>query len=73
MKLSCPVIREGGSFVELWGTEYHFAPMPDGCHVADVDDPKHQDRFLEIGYKIYRGETEQQSAPLPKKRTPKQG
>ena len=72
MKLSCPVIREGGSFVELWGTEYHFAPMPDGCHVAEVENQKHQDRFLEIGYKIYRGEAEQQSAPS-KKRTPKQG
>ena len=55
MKLSCPVIREGGSFVELWGTEYHFAPMPDGCHVAEVENPEHQDRFLSIGYKIYRG------------------
>ena len=51
MKLSCPVIRDGGSFVELWGTEYHFAPMPDGFHVAQVDNPEHQDRFLEIGYK----------------------
>lgn len=73
MKLSCPVLRDGGSFVELWGTEYHFAPMPDGCHVAEVDIPEHQDRFLEIGYKIYRGETEQQSTPLPKKRITKQG
>ena len=73
MKLSCPVIRDGGSFVELWGTEYHFAPMPDCCHVAEVENPEHQDRFLSIGYKIYRGEAEQQSAPLPKKRTTKQG
>ena len=52
MKLSCPVIRDGGSFVELWGTEYHFAPMPDGCHVAEVENPEHQDRFLEIGYRF---------------------
>ena len=72
MKLSCPVIREGGSFVELWGTEYHFVPMPDGCHVAQVDNPEHQDRFLEIGYKIYRGEDAQVQS-TPKKRTPKQG
>jgi hypothetical protein len=72
MKLSCPVIREGGSFVELWGTEYHFVPMLDGCHVAEVENPEHQDRFLEIGYKIYRGE-DAQVQPTPKKRTPKQG
>lgn len=72
MKLSCPVIREGGSFVELWGTEYHFVPMPDGCHVAEVENPEHQDRFLSIGYKIYRGE-DAQAQPAPKKRTTKQG
>ena len=72
MKLSCPVIREGGSFVELLGTEYHFAPMPDGCHVAEVENPEHQDRFLSIGYKIYRGEDAQVQS-TPKKRTPKQG
>ena len=72
MKLSCPVIRDGGSFVELWGTEYHFSPMPDGCHVAEVENPKHQDRFLEIGYKIYRGE-DASAQPTPKKRTTKQG
>ena len=56
----------------MWGTEYHFAPMPDGCHVAEVENPKHQDRFLEIGYKIYRGE-DAQVQPAPKKRTQKQG
>ena len=72
MKLSCPVIREGGSFVELLGTEYHFAPMPDGCHVAEVENPEHQDRFLSIGYKIYRGE-DAKAQTTPKKRTPKQG
>ena len=72
MKLSCPVIRDGGSFVELWGTEYHFAPMPDGFHVAQVDNPEHQDRFLEIGYKIYRGD-DAPVQPTPKKRTTKQG
>lgn len=72
MKLSCPVIRDGGSIVELWGVEYHFAPMPDGFHVAQVDNPEHQDRFLEIGYKIYRGE-DAPAQTTPKKRTQKQG
>lgn len=54
MKIECPVTRHGGSKVELWGTEYHFQEQPDGAHVAEVADPKHQDRFLEIGYRIYR-------------------
>lgn len=72
MKLSCPVKRQGGSIVELGGKEYHFVPMPDDFHVADVEDAEHQDRFLEIGYKIYRGE-DAQVQTTPKKRTPKQG
>lgn len=55
MKIKCPVIREGGSFVEVFGTEYHFAPQLDGCHVADVENAEHQDRLLSIGYSIYRG------------------
>lgn len=54
MKIECPVKRPGGSKVELWGTEYHFQEQPDGAHVAEVTDAKHQDRLLEIGYRIYR-------------------
>ena len=38
---------------------------PDGCHVAEVENPEHQDRFLSIGYKIYRGE-DAQAQPHPK-------
>ena len=54
MKIECPVKRPGGSHIELWGVDYHFQEQPDGAHVAEVSDPKHQDRFLEIGYKIHR-------------------
>ena len=65
MKLSCPVIRQGGSKVELWGTEYFFEPQPDGEHVAEVTNPQHQDRLLECGYKIYRPGAKQQPAAVP--------
>lgn len=65
MKIECPVTRPGGSVVELWGTEYHFKPeVEGGPHVAEVADPAHQDRFLEIGYKIHRGAG---GKPEPKK------
>lgn len=60
MKLQCPVIREGGSVVDLFGTDYHFLPQPDGFHVADVENVAHQDHLLSIGYRIYRGITAQQ-------------
>lgn len=55
--IECKLIREGGTFAELGGTEYHFQPYTDGAHVCVVDDPAHADRFLEIreGYGLYRG------------------
>ena len=58
MKIACIAHREGGSKVDIDGIEYHFEPLADGAHVADVEDPKHQDRFLSIGegYKLYRGD-----------------
>lgn len=69
MKLACPVKRPGGSHIELWGKEYHFQEQPDGAHVAEVEDPAHQDRLLAIGYKIYRpGQMQQAEAPAAGKR-----
>jgi hypothetical protein len=58
MNIECVTHREGGSRVDIDGIEYHFEPLSDGCHVADVEEPKHQDRFLGLseGYKLYRGE-----------------
>lgn len=57
MKIECKLLREGGTFVELDGVEYHFAPLEDGAHVADVEREAHQDRFLSISeaYRLYRG------------------
>ena len=58
MKVECIAHREGGSKVDIDGIEYHFEPLSDGAHVAEVELAKHQDRFLSIGegYKLYRGE-----------------
>ncbi|HEX5362340.1 MAG TPA: hypothetical protein VFW49_14835 [Fluviicoccus sp.] len=67
MKIECKLRRQGGTHVELEGIKYHFAPQPDGAHVADVLKDAHQDRFLSIseGYRLYRG-TEQ---PAPQEDT----
>lgn len=61
MKIECILKREGGSKVEIGGTEYHFAPQADGAHVAEVSNNGHIQRFLSIpeGYRIY-GEPDDQ-------------
>jgi hypothetical protein len=41
MRIELSIHREGGSKVEVSGTTYHFAPQPDGRHIADVADPEH--------------------------------
>lgn len=56
MKIECILHRDGGTRVQLGGTEYHFVPLDDGAHVADVENTDHQDRFLAISeaYRLYR-------------------
>lgn len=63
MKIECKLRRQGGTHVELDNIKYHFAPLEDGAHVADVLKEAHQDRFLSIseGYRLYRGT--EQTAP----------
>lgn len=65
MKIECKLKREGGTKAEIGGIVYHFAPLEDGAHVADVLNEKHQDRFLSISeaYRLYRGKEE--AAPAP--------
>lgn len=65
MKIECKLKREGGTHAEIGGTVYHFAPLEDGAHVADVLNEQHQDRFLSISeaYRLYRGKEE--AAPAP--------
>lgn len=57
MKIACLGHRDGGTKVDIDGIEYHFEPLEDGAHVADVEDSSHIDRFLRIAdhYKVYHG------------------
>jgi hypothetical protein len=55
----------GGTVVTLKGTRYHFKPVEDGGpHIAEVTNPEHIARFLEIteGYRAH-GEAEDGDAP----------
>ena len=65
MKIECILKREGGSVVDLGGVEYHFEPLADGAHVADVENEAHIDRFLSIseGYKLYHGKEQPKGEP----------
>lgn len=62
MNIECKLKRDGGSKIDLGGIEYHFAPVADGAHVADVEEDEHIARFLAIpeGYRIYK---DQPAAP----------
>lgn len=59
MKIECKIRRPGGTHVPMpaaGGTiDYHFAPLADGAHVAEVANAEHAARFLSIteGYKRY--------------------
>jgi hypothetical protein len=49
MKIECTLRRKGGTFVEMPGKTYHFAPTPeDERHIADVANDAHIERFLAI-------------------------
>jgi hypothetical protein len=65
MKIQNILQRDGGTKVELGGIEYHFEPLNDGCHVAEVEDKAHVDRFLAIpeAYKLYHGELTPKGIP----------
>jgi hypothetical protein len=55
MKIECILKRPGGTKADIDGIEYHFAPQPDGAHVAEVTKNEHIQRFLSIddAYRIY--------------------
>ena len=65
MKIQCILKREGGSVVDIGGIQYHFEPVADGAHVAEVSDEAHIDRFLSIAdaYKVYHGSEEPKGQP----------
>jgi hypothetical protein len=65
MKIQCILKRDGGTTVDLGGVQYHFEPLADGAHVADVADVDHIDRFLAIpeGYRVYHGDETPKGKP----------
>ncbi len=48
MKIECILKRDGGTKVDLDGTQYHFKPQEDGSHTAEVSDIDHARRLLSI-------------------------
>ena len=65
MKIQCVLLRDGGTITEIGGISYHFEPLADGAHVAEVTVEDHIDRFLSIaeGYKLYRGDETPKGTP----------
>lgn len=65
MKIQSILIREGGTITEIDGLQYHFEPLEDGAHVAEVSVEAHIDRFLAIpeGYKAYHGKLTPEGEP----------
>jgi hypothetical protein len=55
MQIECKLQRTGGTAVKLGSTNYHFTPLTDGAHVAEVTVEEHIARFLSIpeGYRLY--------------------
>ena len=66
MKIECKNKREGGSLIDIGGTEYHFKPQADGAQVADVAYEEHVERFLSIpeAYGIYKPGKPAKEAPV---------
>lgn len=58
MQIECKLKRDGGTKVDMGTAQYHFAPLADGAHVAEVENEKHIDRFLSISeaYRLYRAD-----------------
>lgn len=48
MLIECTIKRENGTFAEIGGVTYHFAPDAAGRHVATVENDEHIARFLSI-------------------------
>lgn len=56
MLIECTIQRERGTFVDLYGKSYHFAPNAEGAHVCEVEDEAAIDAFLAVpeGYRVAR-------------------
>lgn len=65
MKIQCILERKGGSRIDLGTMEYHFEPLDDGAHVAEVEIEAHIDRLLSIpeSFRVYHGKHEPTGKP----------
>ncbi|KDR26000.1 hypothetical protein [Caballeronia zhejiangensis] len=75
MNIECILKREGGTKVDIGGTDYHFAPIADGRHVAFVENQIHMARFLSIpeAYRLavdLAAQQAQQAQQAPQSATP---
>lgn len=68
-QVECKLIRDGGTFAEVGGVEYHFAPNQDGAHVCEIANEDHADVFLSIreAYRLYRGASKANAGPAIEK------
>jgi hypothetical protein len=66
MKIECILKRDGGTKTDIGGVLYHFEPLADGAHVAEITEEAHIDRFLAIpeGYKVYHGKEAPEGQPV---------
>lgn len=65
MKIECKLKRAGGTIVPLDTATYHFTPLTDGAHVAEVEPEQHIARFLSIpeGYRLYSADGVEPEVP----------
>lgn len=68
MEIESIIRRKNGTKVHIDGKEYFFfSEVPDGPHVATVDNDAHAQRLLSIteGYRIYRSKPSKVETPAP--------
>lgn len=67
MQIECKLKRAGGTTVPMGEKTYHFNPLDDGAHVAEVTIEEHIARFLSIpeGYRFYNANGHTLDLPEP--------
>lgn len=69
MQIESIIKRPRGTFVNIEGTRYAFVPETEGGpHVAEVENPRHIERFLSIteGYRVFvSDDTTPATTPAP--------
>jgi hypothetical protein len=67
MLIESKIRREGGSHIDIGGTDWHFKPGADGAHVCDVTDEAAIARLLAIpeGFRLVSAAPAPTAAPAP--------